>query len=258
MTAFAITSTTDRVRLDSSRAGRAPFTVTNTSGRDLSSRATVAAEGPAQAGWFAVPNPERPSPAGSTQQFDVQIAVPASAWAGVYRFRLDVVGVEDPDEYAGQGPWTMVEVPPALDDHELPWRWILLAVAAFLVLVAGGVVAWIVTHPGPGELRASADFTDFSQFGPVQVGHASRASVVVVSNAGGSGLRMQAAALSGANAQDFVIVTDGCKGRELQAKATCTVQVALVPKSQGDKQASLRIAADDQSQTINYKGVARA
>lgn len=254
MNEFRIEGATDQVLLDGSRRGQASFTVFNDSHQNLTVRARVVTEGQAEAGWFTVADAERPSPVDSELPFTVQVAVPAGAPAGSHRFRLEVVAVEDPDEYSGEGPWTTVVVPARSEPRPFPWRWILLGAGAVLVVAAATVVAWILTHPAQGELQASASISDF---GTVQVGQGSLPSVVTVTNSGGSRLRMGTAVLTGASAADFVLLADGCKDWELEAKATCTIQVAFAPKTQGSKETGLRIVGGERSVELTFKGKAQ-
>src|SRR5262245_50513830 len=110
MATFTITTAVPTARLDPTRNGQVAYTVTNTAGRDLAARARVVVEGGAEQGWFTLAEPQRQSPVDSTQQFTVRLAVPLAAAPGTYRFRLDVLGVEDPDEDAAEGPWTTLDV----------------------------------------------------------------------------------------------------------------------------------------------------
>src|SRR5258708_37487196 len=111
MAGCTIASSGPSVRRDGSRRAQLAMTVTNTAHRNLTARATVRVEQPAPAGRFSVADAQRDSPVDSTQQCTVQVAIPASAAVGTYRFQLNVVGVENPHEFTGAGPWTSVEIP---------------------------------------------------------------------------------------------------------------------------------------------------
>jgi hypothetical protein len=102
--AFAITTTANSITLDS-RRGESQFTVSNATGRPLRARARVTPEGGAAAAWFTIAGEvERDFPVDGTQQYVVQIAVPGDVPPGRHSFRLDVVGVQNPDEEFAQGP----------------------------------------------------------------------------------------------------------------------------------------------------------
>src|SRR5215472_18819083 len=146
MAAFSITSAKPTAQLPITRRGRVDFTVTNTSKRELTARAHVVPEGTAQNEWFTIVGPQRDSPADATHQFGVQVAVPIEAPAGSYRFRLDVVGVEDPDEYEGEGVWTTLEVPPAPVPRRIP-LWAIAAAAVVLIAIVVGVYFRFIRQP---------------------------------------------------------------------------------------------------------------
>jgi hypothetical protein len=102
MTTFTVTTSTDRVKLDGSRRGRASFNATNISSRQIRGRAQVFSLGDSRPEWFSLEgDSQRPFPAGTSQQFDVLVELPEAA-AGQHQFRLDVIGVEVPDEDFGQ------------------------------------------------------------------------------------------------------------------------------------------------------------
>lgn len=244
MGGFTITTTTETVELDSKRSARASFSVTNTSHQNLQARARVVASENAQASWFSVVDADRPSPAETTQQFEVRIVVPPDAAPGTYRFRLDVTGVEDPDEFSGQSSWVPLEVPAGRPAPSLPWPWILAAAGALVVVLGGAVLAWVLTHragPEPAELKVSASISDF---GSLLSGQTSPPSVATVVNVGGAEARVKAAALAGSAAKDFKILSDSCKGSKLAADASCKVEVAFAPTSSGTKETELLIEAE--------------
>src|ERR671932_286499 len=102
---FAITTATNSLPLDPNRRSQASFTVSNIGGRAVRGRARIVPQNAAAAPWLTLAgDAERDFAIASTQQFAVQIAVPPTAPAGNYPFRLDMVGVENPDEDLTQGP----------------------------------------------------------------------------------------------------------------------------------------------------------
>ena len=144
-TLFHITPASTTISLDSSRKGRATFTVTNASGLQMQARANVVALDPNTRGWFRLAeDPEHSFGAGDTTQYTVQIDVPARAPAGRVSFRLDVVGVENPDEDYTEGPPVQVVVPETPEESR-PFPWWILAVAGGVLLI--GIILAIVLWP---------------------------------------------------------------------------------------------------------------
>jgi hypothetical protein len=149
---FAITTTANAVSLDAQRHGEASFTVSNTSGSPIRSRAQLAPQAPASTTWLTLrEEAEQDFPAGGTEQFAVKIAIPADTPAGSYSFRLDVVGVENPDELYTQGPSVTFQVPEPKTKKHFPW-WIVFATMGALALccalgVGGYFVATNLPEP---------------------------------------------------------------------------------------------------------------
>ena len=136
---FTITSVSNSVILDAARQGVATFTVSNTSGRQVRGRARLTPQNPEAAAWLSIVGiAERDFPIETTQQFTVKVKVPPQAPAGNYIFRLDVVGVDNPDEDYTQGPGMTFEVPKFLP-KKFPW-WILAVVGGVLVIAAAVIV----------------------------------------------------------------------------------------------------------------------
>jgi beta-lactam-binding protein with PASTA domain len=136
MALFAISAVNNSVNLDGNRQSQAAFTVSNSSGRVLRGRAKLVADDATANGWLSLTGePERDFPIAGTQQFIARIAVPKTAAAKNYNFRLDVVDVEKPDESLVQGPSVTFVVPTAPPARQFPW-WIPL-----LVLGVVGVAA---------------------------------------------------------------------------------------------------------------------
>ncbi len=144
---FAITTTATAVPLDTGRQGRLSFTVSNTSGRPIRGRARLVPANPAAASWLSLQgDAERDFPAAGTQQYTVQILVPPTGPAGSYPFRLDVVGVDNPDEELTQGPSVTFTVPePAPPPKPFPW-WIVVVAAVLLLAVIGGAVFFLTQN----------------------------------------------------------------------------------------------------------------
>jgi PASTA domain len=165
---FAITAAASTVSLDANRRGAASFTVTNTTANALRGRARIVAQAAAAAPWLSLAgDAERDFAPGATQQYTAQIAVPADGPAGNYAFRLDAVGVANPDEQYSQGPSVAFSVaaPPPPPPPSKPFPWLLVIIGVVVVLaIVGGVVAFLllrnVTVPNVvGEPLADAQGT---------------------------------------------------------------------------------------------------
>jgi hypothetical protein len=164
---FAITAASSAAPLDSTRKGSASFTVSNASGRALRGRARLFTANQVASPWLTIAgDAERDFPVAGVQQYTVQIAVPTTASPGSYSFRLDEVGVENPDEQYAQGPSVAFEVPapppPPPPPPAIPW-WIFVVIAA-VVLAIAGIVAFLllrnVTPPDVvGQTRTNAEAT---------------------------------------------------------------------------------------------------
>lgn len=145
-TPFAITVAANQVRLGSERRGEAVFTVFNATGRTIRGRATLVALNPQAQPWLTlVGDAERDFAAAEAQQYAVQCGVPPSAPAGSYSVRLNMVGVEDPDEYFAEGPTITFEVP-VVEATPRPFPWWIVAAVVALVVVLGG--AALLLRPG--------------------------------------------------------------------------------------------------------------
>ncbi len=133
---FAITTAANSVPLDGNRQGQTVFTVSNTSVHPVRGRARIAPDGSAAASWFTLTGgAERDFTVNGTQQYTVQIAVPQTVTAGNYTMRLDMVGVDNPDEDFTQGPSVTFAVPEPLPVKK-PFPWWIIAVAAVIVIAA--------------------------------------------------------------------------------------------------------------------------
>jgi hypothetical protein len=155
---FTITSVSNSVILDAARQGQATFTVSNTSGKHVRGRARLTPQNPETAAWLSIVGiAERDFPIDTTQQFTVKVKVPSQAPAGSYIFRLDVVGVDNPDEDYTQGPGMTFEVPKFLP-KKFPW-WILAVVGGVVVIAAAVIVVLSII----GQKVQVPDITGLSQ-----------------------------------------------------------------------------------------------
>ena len=77
---FAVTASTDRLRLDGAGRGEVSFTISNTERRLLRSRVKVQPLGAARADWFSLAGEaDRDLAPDATHQVTVRIAAPATA-----------------------------------------------------------------------------------------------------------------------------------------------------------------------------------
>ena len=77
-------------------------------------------------------------------------------------------------------------------------------------------------------------------------------------NAGWSPLQVSGATITGANRDDFGIVADGCRARELRRNEACTVSVTFHPLGKGTRVATLEVADDfgGSPRTVRLRGLA--
>jgi hypothetical protein len=102
---FTVTTPSVTVTLSGNRMGEVPFTVTNVGNRKLRARAKVSPAPGAPSDWFSVAgDSERDFEIGAARQFVVRVDPPLGAPAGTYAFRLDAVGVENPNDDYSEGP----------------------------------------------------------------------------------------------------------------------------------------------------------
>ncbi len=143
------------------RSGTAQFTVNNTSDSTMNAQLSIGVQGDSKPEWFSIDgDAERRLVASKSETVNVRIAIPATAAAGIYPFRLRVAAVNDPDNDFVDGPTTQAEVEQAAEPEKkkgIPW-WVWLIAALVLLGIIGGIV-WAVTRSkpetGPGAATAS-------------------------------------------------------------------------------------------------------
>lgn len=147
---FAIVTPTNAVSVDSAGRGQAHFTVTNVSGRPVHGGARIVPQDPAAGSWLTLAGEaERAFPVGGTEQYIVRIAAPPGAPAGNYTLRLDMVGVDNPDEEYDQGPTVAFAVhQPQPQKKPFPW-WILLVAAGVVIAILAVVLIVVLVRPEP-------------------------------------------------------------------------------------------------------------
>jgi serine/threonine-protein kinase len=116
--------------------------------------------------WFELAeNAEYEFQAEDTTQYTVRIAVPADAPAGRHSLRLDVVGIENPDEEYSEGPLVSVVVPEPTKEKK-PFPWWILAVAGGVIAL--GVILFVLLRPPPTfglpPLPSGAEVSEATEF----------------------------------------------------------------------------------------------
>lgn len=190
---FDITVATNSVRLDAKHQGEATFTVFNRSGRPVRGRGQLAAQQSEAAAWLAVSGEnERNFAIAGAEQYSVRLTVPKTAPAGNYAFRLDMVGVENPDEEFCAGPSVTFVVPEPAPPKPFPW-WIVAVVA--VVVIGAGLAFWLWPRSVPvpdvreqtlNNARATLEAVGLASGGPLVADGGSIAPGLVVASTPGA------------------------------------------------------------------------
>jgi hypothetical protein len=136
--------------------------VRNGAGRRQTGQLGVEPEAGAEPGWFAFEGAAPGAGAEFTQDFEagatatvrLTVTVPPAAPGGSANFRVRLTAESDPDNDFVQSPAVALTIPPpavAPQVPKKPFPWWIPAVAAALLLVVGGVVAYFVLFAGPGR-----------------------------------------------------------------------------------------------------------
>lgn len=161
MGSFEVNPASSTVMLDPFRRGRAAFTATSRANRTLRARVRPVALQSSRPEWFSVQGPpERDIVAGLTLQVVVEVAVPADVAFGHYLFRLDVVGVDNPDEDTASSSAVAFDigskVPPPRSVRPAYWETVSgAAVGAIAIGAAGAVPAAIYALTSGGTATVS-------------------------------------------------------------------------------------------------------
>lgn len=139
---FTVTTPSVSVKLAENRIGEVPFTVTNVGSRNLRARVRITPAAGVPADWFSVVgDSEQDYEVGAARQFVVRVDPPLGAAAGTYAFRLDAIGIENPDDDYSEGPSCQVTLPePARPKLTTPRGYLTTLVGA----VGGGLVGDLV------------------------------------------------------------------------------------------------------------------
>src|SRR5438445_13569077 len=79
-------------------------------------------------------------------------------------------------------------------------------------------------------------------FDKQDVGTTSKSKTLTLTNSGSADLRLQAAALSGIGNKDFQLLNDHCSNQTIKAGASCGVDIAFAPLTNGTPTAKLTFA----------------
>ncbi len=156
-----VTPASQTVKASKDGVAEHAFSVTNITGAPLGIGAEVLVEPPAQEGWFSIEGPaERQLAVNETDQITVKAKLPAGTAPGTYKFKLQVYSTAKgrAGEDVTEGPTVSVEMPTPeekpirkQDEVKKPFPWWIVAVAAAVVLLVGGLVTWLVWPKG-GEI----------------------------------------------------------------------------------------------------------
>jgi hypothetical protein len=146
MSSFSVTAVAATVALDAERKGLASFTVTNTTAVQSRGRAVIEALPGADPTWFTlVGEAARPFQPGATEQYPVQVALPPTAPAGTYSFRLNAVAEANPDEDTTTGPTVTFEAGAAAAPAKRKFPWWIVALVAVVLIGVGVALAIILS-----------------------------------------------------------------------------------------------------------------
>jgi hypothetical protein len=127
---------------------------------------------------------------------------------------------------------------------------IALVCGALLAVALGSSSSSSASAAGGPVFSASNPLT----FDFVAVGSTSAQKNVTVTNTGDAALTFGAVDLSGRDSADYAIVANGCAGRSLAPRATCSVGVTFSPKTAGTRVTNLRFA--DNSSCYDWVNIA--
>jgi hypothetical protein len=145
-TDWAVTTATERIKLDAQRQASTTFTVSNPGARTDRAVFDVEPGDGAAESWFTVESPQRQVRGGDSVSYVVQTSVPTGTPDGTYSFQARVYSADVPPEesskLSGRITFDLVNPKPK---PKPPWKLIAAAVAAVVVL---GIVAWLVFGGG--------------------------------------------------------------------------------------------------------------
>ncbi|MFA6010598.1 MAG: PASTA domain-containing protein [Desulfobacteraceae bacterium] len=140
---FAITTGSSTIQVKNTRTGSVTFTVTNNAQDGIKTRAKISAL-TGNESWFTIEGEKEREYKEKTQQYTVTYTIPSSVSPGSYKFRMDVFGVENPDEIYSEGPVVQIDVVGAetVPTKKTPFPWWIVAVVVAVLLIGGGIALW--------------------------------------------------------------------------------------------------------------------
>lgn len=140
---FAISTGSSTIQLKNNRTGSVTFTVTNNADEGIKTRAKISVLDAGDGAWFTIQGEKERDYKEKTQQYTVSYAIPNGVSPGSYRFRMDVFGVENPDEIYSEGPVVQMQVLDAeAPPKSTPFPWWIIAVVVSVLLMGGGIAWW--------------------------------------------------------------------------------------------------------------------
>jgi hypothetical protein len=147
---FAITTVKSQIELKKGKKSSVSYTVTNSTGNQLTARARISPLEGADESWFTIEGEsERDFAENDTQQYSVSVNIPAEIKSGAYKFKLDVFSVENPDEIFSEGPVIEIlisEAPVDDNNNDKPFPWWIIAVIVAVILIGGGIIWYVVSN----------------------------------------------------------------------------------------------------------------
>jgi len=158
MPAFDVTANPTTLEAKVGEKNSLVVTVTNRLGRPVTARASAVVDPAVGSAWIkAPPDAQKAFGQAATLEFQFGIEVPAAAPPGVYKVRIDVVDVEQPDDNFGQSPMIAVTVPKPPEvvvtqgGGGVPW-WVWLVAALVIVGVGFGIWKAFFSSKGMPDL----------------------------------------------------------------------------------------------------------
>jgi hypothetical protein len=124
-----------------------------------------------------------------------------------------------------------------------------------LVVRSDANVSVTATLRGTGQAGQLGFDPNPTDFGVVAVGATSNSITVTVTNAGTAVQGVTAVRAGGANATEFLIVSDTCTGQQLAPSATCSISVSFRPADAGNRTGSLDVDITDGTTSAVLRGV---
>ncbi len=159
LSTLTVTATTPTAALDSARQGKASFAAVNNGSQPIRVRAYASPEGTASGDWFAVDGlPVREIAPGASEAYSVAINVPATAPPGKYGFKLNIVGVDNPDEQFASSQAVGFEVSAAVVRPPVKKGYMEALAGGLVGALAGGAIGiipailFIMTTGEPADL----------------------------------------------------------------------------------------------------------